>query len=185
METKLIARVNNVDIIATKSENQLIPIKPICTALGIDVDGQRKRIERDEILSSVTVVMTATGSDDKSYGMTCLPIEFIFGWLFSIDTSRVNDEAKEYVIAYKKECYHALFKYFAEPQIFLKQKQELIEKKVETYQECQRQFKNAQKLMNDSKNELNQVMKCTIDDWRANNRQMIIEFEEQNSTNNN
>lgn len=135
MEIKLIARVNNVDIIATKSENQLIPIKPICTVLGIDVDGQRKRIERDEILSSVAVMTTATGSDGKQYEMMCLPIEFVFGWLFSIDTSRVNEDAKEAVISYKRECYHALFQYFTAPQTFLKEKQDAMEIQVKAYQE--------------------------------------------------
>ena len=34
METKIIARVNNVDIVST-SDEQLVAIKPICEALGI------------------------------------------------------------------------------------------------------------------------------------------------------
>lgn len=177
METKLIATVNNVDIIARKSENQLIPIKPICTALGIDVDGQRKRIERDEILSSVAVMTTATGSDGKQYEMVCVPLEFIFGWLFSIDTSRVNEDAKESVISYKRECYHALFQYFTAPQTFLKEKQDAMEVQVKSYQEKQRNFKDAQKEMNEAKNKLNAVMKLTIEDWEANNRQLMLSFD--------
>ena len=36
--TRIIARVNNVDIMAT-SEEQLIPIRPLCEALGIDPEG--------------------------------------------------------------------------------------------------------------------------------------------------
>lgn len=184
MGTKIIARVNNVDILST-SDEQMVAIRPICEALGIDWEGQRQRIERDEILSSTAFTIKAVAADGKEREMTAIPYMFIFGWLFSIDVSKVNEAAKKNVLNYKMECYKVLFEHFAEPQTFLKQKQELIEKKVETYQECQRQFKNAQKLMNDSKNELNQVMKCTIDDWLANNRQMIIEFEEQNSTNNN
>lgn len=39
METKIIAKVNNVDIVAT-SDEQLVPIRPICEALGIDANGQ-------------------------------------------------------------------------------------------------------------------------------------------------
>lgn len=31
METKLIARVNNVDIVAT-SDEQMVPIRPLCEA---------------------------------------------------------------------------------------------------------------------------------------------------------
>ena len=47
MNTKTIVRVNNVDIIAT-SDEQLIAIRPICEALGIDYSRQLKKI-KDEM----------------------------------------------------------------------------------------------------------------------------------------
>ena len=47
------------------------------------------------------------------------------------------------------------------------------------YQECQRRFKDAQKLMNEAKADLNQVMKYTIEDWRANNRQLVMKFDDE------
>ena len=175
MQTKIIVRVNNVDIIAT-SDEQLIAIRPICEALGLDADSQRKRIERDEILGSVACVIHATGRDGKQYEMYCIPLRYVFGWLFSIDTSRVSEEARPAVMRYKAECYEALYRHFAESQTFLAEKQRVMERKVEEYQECQRRFKDAQKLMNEAKAELNQVMKVTIDDWRANNRQLILPF---------
>ena len=68
MNTKTIVRVNNVDILAT-SDEQLIAIRPICEALGIDEEGQRQRICRDEILSSVACMIKATGRDGKQYDM--------------------------------------------------------------------------------------------------------------------
>ena len=111
METKTIVRVNNVDIIAT-SDEQLIAIRPICAALGVDVDSQRKRIERDEILGPTAVMMTVVAADRKEREMYCIPLRYVFGWLFSIDTSRVNEEARLAVAAYKKECYHALYHHF-------------------------------------------------------------------------
>ena len=61
MGTKTIVRVNNVDIIAT-SDEQMIAIRTICEALGIDADSQRKRIERDEILSPTAVMMTVVAA---------------------------------------------------------------------------------------------------------------------------
>lgn len=122
-------------------------------------------------------MIKATGKDGKLYEMVAFPYMFIFGWLFSIDVAKVNEAAKESVLKYKMECYKVLFDHFTEPQTFLKQKQEVIEKKVTEYQECQRRFKDAQKLMNEAKAELNQVMKVTIDDWRANNRQLAFPFD--------
>ncbi len=175
MDTKIIARVNNVDILST-SDEQLVAIRPICEALGIDWSSQKQRIERDEILGSTMVMITTVAADGKEREMCAIPFCYVFGWLFSIDTSKVNENVKASVLEYKLECYKALFTHFMEPQTFLKQKQTVIEHKVTEYQECQRRFKDAQKLMNEAKTELNQVMKITIDDWRANNCQLDLPF---------
>ncbi|MDR0939946.1 MAG: phage antirepressor N-terminal domain-containing protein [Mediterranea sp.] len=178
MEFKIIARVNNVDIMST-SDEQLVAIKPICEALGIDAKAQRNRIERDEILASTGVIMTSVAADGKEREMYAIPYMYVFGWLFSIDVSKVRDEARENVLKYKEECYKALFAHFTEPQTFLRQKQAAMELKVSSYQECQRRFKDAQKLMNTAKDELNAVMRVTIEEWRANNRQLALPFAEE------
>lgn len=175
METKIIARVNGVDIMST-SDEQLIPIRPICEALGIDAEGQRQRIERDEIIGSTACIIKAVAADGKERIMSAIPYMYVFGWLFSIDTSKVSEEARPAVLRYKEECYRALYRHFTEPQTFLKQKQEVMENKVEEYQECQRRFRDAKKLMDTAKTELNAVMKYTIDEWRANNRQLCLPF---------
>lgn len=109
-----IARINNVDIVsAVKDGETLVPIKPICTAIGIDSKSQRNKIERHPILSSFGVIMTSTGSDGKHYEMMCLPVEYIFGWLFTIDSNSVSEEARPNVLRYQKECYHTLYAHFA------------------------------------------------------------------------
>lgn len=181
METKIIARVNNVDIVST-SDEQLVVVKPICEALGIDWSSQKQRVERDEILASTMVMITIVAADGKEREMCAIPYRYVFGWLFSIDTYKVNENARELVKRYKQECYDVLYEHFTEPQTFLKQKQEVMEKKVTEYQECQRRFKDAQKLMNEAKTELNQVMKLTIEDWRANNRQLNLPFSAEEAT---
>lgn len=111
METKIIARVNNVDIVST-SDEQLVAIKPICEALGIDVDAQRQKLKEDPDLSSVAVLSTATGADGKRYEMCCLPVEFIYGWLFTINPKNVKPEAQAAVRKYRMMCYRALYRHF-------------------------------------------------------------------------
>lgn len=177
METNFITRVNNVDIVATNNAEKLVPIKPICEALGIDAKVQRNKIQEHPILNSIGVLSTLVAADGKQREMLCLPLEYVFGWLFTINPSNVSKEACESVLSYQLECYRALYEYFTEPQTFLKQKQALMEEKVNDYQSRQRDFKNAQKLMNEAKAELNQVMKFTIEDWRANNRQLNLPFD--------
>lgn len=111
MKTEIITTINKVQILATENEN-LIPIRPLCDAVGIDAKAQRNRIERDEILSSVGVMTTSTGADGKQYEMLCLPLKYIFGWLFSIDDTKVREEARAHVLHYKMQCYNALYDHF-------------------------------------------------------------------------
>jgi hypothetical protein len=108
-QTKSVGFVNQVNISIIENGQQLVPIKPICEALGIDSKNQRSRIQEDEILNSVGVLSTSTGSDGKQYEMFCLPARYIFGWLFSINPANVKPEAKEAVIQYKKLCYDILY----------------------------------------------------------------------------
>lgn len=175
MQTKLIARINNVDIIAT-SDEQLIPIKPICEALGIDSNGQKQRIERDEILNPVACMIHATGKDGKTYEMFAIPYKYTFGWIFSVDVSKVNPDSKENVLRYKEECYSVLYDHFTAPKTFLKQKQEVMEQLVKEYQSCQQNFKEAKNRMNDAKTKLNEIMNYTIEEWKMNNKQLCYSF---------
>ena len=60
METKTIAKVNNVDIVSTNDE-QMVAIKPICEALGIDYKVQWQKIKDDEDLSAQLQPMEKNG----------------------------------------------------------------------------------------------------------------------------
>lgn len=80
METKIIARVNNVDIVST-SDEQLVPLRPICEALGIAFERQTAKIKEHPILSSTVTLRVMVAADGKQREMLCLPLEFIFGWL--------------------------------------------------------------------------------------------------------
>lgn len=175
MTTSIIARVNNVDIMSI-SDERLVPIKPICEALGIDSEAQRQKIQSHYLLALTALLCKAVGADGKQREMFCLPMEYIFGWLLTINPANVVEEKRQNLMAYQTECYKVLFEHFSDAKTFLKQKQAIIEKKVMEYQDCQRRFKDAQKLMNKAKAELNQVMKYTIEYWRENNRQLNLPF---------
>lgn len=111
-KTNFITTVNNVSIISFNDEKRLIPIKQICEAIGINYPTQYQKIKDDELLSSVVRLSPTTGSDGKQYEMVCLPLEFIFGWIFSINPKNVKEEAKESISKYRIECYRALFNHF-------------------------------------------------------------------------
>jgi len=142
--------------------------------------GMMKYVEQlrkqGHILKSTVVIITSVAADGKERDMYAIPYMYIFGWLFSIDTSKVNPEAKESVIKYKQECYKALYDHFTAPKTFLKQKQEVMEQMIKEYQSLQQDFKDAKNKLDKAKSRLNNIMNYTIEDWEADNRQLNINF---------
>jgi len=98
-------------------ERVFVVVKRLCESLAIDADSQRKRLSDPERCPwAVTVVMTATGSDGKSYEMLCLDLESLPMWLATIDASRVKSEAREKLVEYQCECARALRDHFFRPK---------------------------------------------------------------------
>ncbi|OCW94250.1 hypothetical protein A9168_08360 [Macellibacteroides sp. HH-ZS] len=178
METKTIARINKVAIVAGNDSQKLVPIKPICEALGIDFDSQRKKIKEDEDLNSVTVLSTATGADNKQYEMFCLPLKFIFGWLFTINPKNVKPEAQEVVRYYRMECYSALYSHFTAYSRFNEDKQAILSEEFEKYQELQANFNQAKKDLAESKKRMNMAKDLTFEEWEEKQKQMTLDFEQ-------
>jgi hypothetical protein len=83
-----------------------IAIKPICEALGVDYEAQRKNLQNDKILSQLPSDQTVVAADGKLRKMLCLPEFFVYGWIFTIQS---NSSLLE---EYKWKCYELLFNYF-------------------------------------------------------------------------
>jgi len=127
MTTKTLVKVNNVPIQVVEDNAQImVPIKPICEALGIDEEAQRQKLKDDDFLNSITMLSKVVASDGKEREMVCLPHEFIFGWLFTINPKNVKEEAREAVAKYRIECYRALYMNF-----FGNMKQQIESNKIE------------------------------------------------------
>ena len=94
-----------------RPDGVFVAVKPICDALGIEWRKQHARLNRDPILAEgITImVMPSLGGPQET---TLLRLELMQGWLFGIDAERVKPEARERVLAYKRECYAALHGHF-------------------------------------------------------------------------
>lgn len=90
-----------------------VPLRPICEYLGLSWSGQRQRINRDPVLAQemrfVRVTHTNLGGDPE---VLCLPLEFLNGWLFGVNATRVKPELRDKVIRYQRECYKILWQAF-------------------------------------------------------------------------
>ncbi len=100
-------------LFAVRHEGGLyVATTPICEAIGLNAERQRDRIKRDPILSegSTMVVVPSAGGPQETF---CLRLDLVSGWLFTLDESRIKDEAvKARVLAYKRECYRVLHEHF-------------------------------------------------------------------------
>lgn len=178
METRTIAIVNQVQLQLIENGDKLVPVRPICEALGIDSKVQRTKINDDDFLSSVGVLSTSTGSDGKQYEMFCLPLKYVFGWLFTINPKNVKEEARDTVQRYRLECYDVLYRHFTEHAEFIEQKDKLTDKYLEAFRAEQEHFKNAKTRMEEARKQLDEVRKASFDFWKANNRQLRFDFDE-------
>ena len=106
-----------------EGEQVFVPVRPICDYLGVTWGSQYNRITRDPVLSDVvrniSVFITKTDIDPESRRphtseMLCLPLEFLHGWLFGINASRVKEEIKDNLIRYQRDCYKILAQAFLE-----------------------------------------------------------------------
>ncbi|WP_299576604.1 phage antirepressor N-terminal domain-containing protein [uncultured Sunxiuqinia sp.] len=83
-----------------------IALKPICEALGVDFEAQRKNLKEDEILAQLPSEQTVVAADGKLRKMLCLPEFYIYGWIFQIQSQ------SEDLLKYKWECYRVLYEHF-------------------------------------------------------------------------
>lgn len=163
------AKVNNQDlVIISENADKFVPIKPICSALGIDFKSQYAKLKDDDNLSSVMVLSTTTGADGKNYEMVCLPLKYIFGWFFTINPGNVAPDAKEAILRYRMECYDALFNHFSERSAFIEKKQEIIQTYMCKVEEAQEELENAKNYLKTAKKNLEKAKGFTFEEWKEN-----------------
>lgn len=176
MTTSIIARVNNVDIVATSDEQKLVPIKPICEALGIAWEPQRKKIQEHYLLSSTATLSMVVAADGKEREMFCLPIGYIFGWLLTINPANVAEENRDRLASYQTECYNALYRYFTARAQFVEQKQMEIDRQLSVVEDAKDNFRNAKNILSDAETKLKQLRSLTMDDYDIESRQLKLDF---------
>ena len=97
-----------------------IPMRPLIERLGIDWNGQRRRINRDAVLKDevTSVDVTSTQGDvEQRRAMVCLPLDYISGFLFGINADRVNPDVRDQLIRYQRECYKVLAEAFQDGRL--------------------------------------------------------------------
>lgn len=172
------AKINNQElVIISESADKFVPIKPICDALGIAFEPQFQKLKEDEDLSSTITLRVTVAADGKQREMVCLPLEFIFGWLFTISPKNVSPEAKEPVRLYRMECYKALFNHFSERSAFIEEKQKRLLEQSEIVMAAQEVLNVSKEQLKEAKKQYDEIKAIDFNRWKEDRRQLQIHFE--------
>jgi hypothetical protein len=107
--------------VLTEDGTIFVPVKPLCESLDIQWSAQSKRINRDPVLAEVATsvsIMDIQGDPPQRRPMTCLPLDYLNGWLFGVNAARIKDTGtRRRLINYQKECYQVLSRAFGARQL--------------------------------------------------------------------
>lgn len=176
MDARTIVRVNNVDIVATSDEQRMVPIKPICEALGIDAEAQRQKIESHYLLGPTALLSKVVAADGKEREMFCIPMGYVFGWLLTINPGNVNEASREGLIKYQIECYQVLLNHFISRTEFVEKKLKEIDRQLTIVDEAKENYKTAKAILSDAENKLKKLRTLTMEDYDMERRQLKLDF---------
>jgi ferredoxin-thioredoxin reductase catalytic subunit len=115
---------DEITAVVTADNEIYIPLRPLCDYLGVGWSGQYERINRDLVLSEVVMSVRVTRTDiaegskqPKTSEMTCLPLDYLNGWLFGINAQRVKESVRDKLVRYQRECYRVLAREFVQTAV--------------------------------------------------------------------
>ncbi|MGP5048996.1 phage antirepressor N-terminal domain-containing protein [Glutamicibacter ardleyensis] len=88
-----------------------VSLRHMCESLGIDIESQRKKLNNKAWATAVLI--TATGSDGKTYPMTMIDRRTMTMWLATIDVNRIKEESRELLINFQNEAADVLDQHFS------------------------------------------------------------------------
>jgi hypothetical protein len=176
IKSTTVATINKQEIVIIENGEKRIAIKPICDALGVNFSSQLQKLKTDPILSSTVAIITTVGADKKDREMVTIPFKFVFGWLFTIDSRKVNLEAQEFVLKYQREVYDILYEHFTEMDEYLTYRTKLAEEKFDLMESAREDFKTAKSKLDQYKEEFAAARALTLQDFKAMKAQTVLEF---------
>lgn len=97
-----------------QDDGVFLALKPMVEGMGLDWSAQYRRVQRDPILVEGIAMMATPFGRGGEQDTLCIKLDLVNGWLFTIDSSRIKDDAvRQRVQTYQRECYQVLNDHFA------------------------------------------------------------------------
>lgn len=171
--TNIIKKINGVEIV-TVGANNLVPVKPLCEALGVDSEAQRQKIKEHYIFSSTALLSKVVAADGKEREMLCLPLGHVLGWLMTINPSNVREDVRENFANYQRECFNVLLDHFEMRSNFAERKQEEFSRQMAIVASAKENFHNAKRLLSEAESRLRKIDALTFEEFRNAGQQLTI-----------
>lgn len=169
MKTEIVKIESGIIECPVMNDERFVAVKPVCEMLGIDYPTQTEVLKSHPIFNSTIRLIPMVGGDGKQREMLCISLKRFFLWLGGIHPNKVKEEAKESVMKYQELICDVLFEKFVEEPEFYKLKNEQKGQLLEQLNEVN---ESREKL----KKQLKTIEDLTWDDFKANNRQLKIDF---------
>jgi hypothetical protein len=174
-----VATINNVQIVVMEDGKMpLVPIRPICDALGIQFAAQLNKLKSDDFFTSVISLRDTTGADGKRYEMASLPLKYALLWLGSINPKNVAPEAKDSVMRYKESCADALYSHFFGYMAFEKERKTQLDNINYLMKEARRRFNEAKYEIKELQERFDETLGMTYEEYTQGQKQLPIQFPE-------
>lgn len=98
-----------------------VGVRSICEAIGLNVPSAFRSIKKDEVLSDSYCVCNVLDSKGRANSVALLPVQDVHAWLFSIDPSRVNQEAHPILIEFRKRFFRQITDFYSGSQVMHRQ----------------------------------------------------------------
>lgn len=108
MEIKVIARVNNVDLLCTKNEEYFI-VDNLCKAIGVDLQTHLKYVKEKTRLESLLESGTINIPGGSEIEVFVIKMGYAIGWVFLF--KEIEKEENEVIIKNIRKCHKAISEY--------------------------------------------------------------------------
>lgn len=89
-----------------------VVVNSIIDAVGLHPDSAKSWLRKDEILSQGVVSLAPPSAKYQGQKASCISLEFVPGWLFSININRTKAEVKSNLLAFRRDAHKVLFNHY-------------------------------------------------------------------------